>query len=207
VIIVFARAPVPGRVKTRLVPKLGEWGAARLHVRLMRHALQTAAAARCGPVELHGTARHTFFSPYQNFHLQRGADLGARMHHALSSSLKKHERVILIGADCPELAARDLRRADRLLRAGCDAVIAPAQDGGYALIALRRCSPLLFEGIGWGGPEVCAETLRRLQRLGWRWRALRTVWDLDRPEDLARLGRMRLRSRRSSSGARRAARR
>jgi glycosyltransferase A (GT-A) superfamily protein (DUF2064 family) len=113
----------------------------------------------------------------------------------------------LIGADCPELAARDLRRADRLLRAGCDAVIAPAEDGGYALIALRRCSPLLFEGIGWGGPDVYAETLRRLERLGWRWRALRTVWDLDRPEDLPRLGRVRLRSRRFSSGARRAARR
>jgi len=207
VIIVFARAPVPGRVKTRLIPRLGEWRAARLHARLVRHALAVAAASDCGPVELHGTTRHSTFRGRRGFALQAGKDLGERMHHAISSSLKKHERVILIGADCPELAARDLRRADRLLRAGCDAVIAPAEDGGYALIALRRCSPLLFEGIGWGGPDVYAETLRRLERLGWRWRALRTVWDLDRPEDLPRFGRMRLRSRRFSSGARRAARR
>ncbi|MGH8740970.1 MAG: TIGR04282 family arsenosugar biosynthesis glycosyltransferase, partial [Burkholderiales bacterium] len=94
---------------------------------------------------------------------------------------------ILIGADCPALQPRDLRRADRLLRGACDAVLAPAEDGGYALIALKRISPRLFEGIAWGGPEVFRQTVQRLEGLGLRWRALRTVWDVDRPEDLARL--------------------
>jgi uncharacterized protein len=60
-IIVFARAPVPGQAKTRLIPRLGAWGAARLHLRLIRHALRTARAARCGPVELHLTRRHSLF--------------------------------------------------------------------------------------------------------------------------------------------------
>ena len=129
------------------------------------------------------------------------------MHHAVCVSLKKAERIILIGTDCPALTPGDLRRADRLLKGCCDAVIAPAEDGGYALIALRRSSPLLFEGIAWGGPEVYAETLRRLERLRWRWRALRTVWDLDRPEDLPRFDRERVRGLRFSSGSRRAARR
>jgi uncharacterized protein len=202
VIVVFARAPVPGRAKTRLVPRLGEWRAARLHARLVRHALAVAAASHCGPVELHGTTGHSFFSLYGNFHLQRGADLGARMHHAFSVSLRRSERVILIGTDCPSLTPHDLRRAERLLQGGCHAVIAPAEDGGYGLIALRRNSPRLFEGIVWGGPDVYRETLRRLERLGWRWRALRTVWDVDRPGDLERL-----RSLRFSSAARRAARR
>jgi hypothetical protein len=114
------------------------------------------------------------------------------MHRAMQVSLKKAERVILIGADCPALTPRDLRRADRLLKGACDAVIAPAEDGGYGLIALRRNSPLLFEGIAWGGADVYRETLRRLERLGWRWRVLRSVWDVDRPEDLERLRALRL---------------
>ena len=191
-IVVFARAPVPGRAKTRLIPRLGEWRAARLHERLLRHALAVAAASACGPVVLHGTARHSTFRRSNGFTLQAGKDLGERMHRAMQVSLKKAERVILIGTDCPALTPRDLRRADRLLKGACDAVIAPAEDGGYGLIALRRNSPLLFEGIAWGGADVYRETLRRLERLGWRWRALRSVWDVDRPEDLERLRVLRL---------------
>jgi hypothetical protein len=113
----------------------------------------------------------------------------------------------LIGADCPALTPRDLRRADRLLRGACDAVLAPAEDGGYALVGLKRVSPLLFEAIAWGGHDVCSETGRRLDRLGYRWRALRTLWDVDRPEDLRRLDTARLRSLRFASAPRRGARR
>jgi rSAM/selenodomain-associated transferase 1 len=190
---------VPGRAKTRLIPRLGEWRAARLHARLVRHALAVAVASDCGRVELHLSAHHSLFSPDR---LQRGADLGARMHRALASSLRREDRVILIGADCPALTPRDLRRADRLLRGACDAVLAPAEDGGYALIGLKRISPLLFEAVAWGGRDVCSETVRRLDRLGYRWRALRTLWDVDRPEDLERL-----RSLRFASAPRRGARR
>ena len=197
-IIVFARAPVPGQAKTRLIPRLGEWRAARLHARLTRQAVDTALAARCGAVELHGTARHSFFSSLPvGFRLQRGDDLGERMHHALSRANKP---VILIGTDCPALAPADLRRAARWLRGGCEVVLAPAEDGGYALIAVRRFRPELFKDINWGGAHVYADTVRRLS--GVRWRALRTVWDVDRPEDLERL-----KSLRSASAARRGARR
>ena len=196
-IIVFAKAPVLGAAKTRLVPTLGEWGAARLHARLVRHAVCTALAARCGPVQLHGTRRHSFFSSLPvPFRLQRGRDLGERMHHALS----RNPGAILIGADCPELTAADLRRAAQWLRGGCDVVLAPAEDGGYALIGARRVSPGIFRGITWGSSSVYEETLKRLK--GYRWRALRQVWDVDRPEDLARL-----RSLRFASAGRRRARR
>ena len=181
-IIVFARAPVAGAAKTRLVPALGEWGAARLHARLVRHAVHTALAARCGRVELHGTSRHSFFrSLGVPFRLQRGRDLGERMYHALS----RDPGAILIGTDSPALSVADLRRARRWLQGGCDAVLAPAEDGGYALIALRRVSPEIFRNIGWGSSTVFAETVKRLR--AHRWRALRTVWDVDRPEDLPRL--------------------
>ena len=196
-IIVFAKAPVPGEAKTRLAPLLGEWGAARLHARLTKQAVQTALAAKCGRVELHGTTRHSFFERLNvPFHLQRGRDLGERMYRAFA----RNPGAILIGTDCPELTVADLRRANRLLRSGYDAVLAPAEDGGYALIALRRVSTDIFRNIRWGSASVYAETVKRLKR--YRWRALRTVWDVDRPEDVARL-----RSRRFVSTARRHARR
>jgi len=202
-IIVFARAPVPGQAKTRLVPRLGAWRAARLHARLTLHALRTALAARCGAVELHGTRRHEFFDSLGVvFRVQRGQDLGERMYNALSHALRRHDAAILIGTDCPLLAPQDLRRAARLLRGGCDVVLAPAEDGGYALIGARRISPGIFEGIPWGGANVYAATVERLLLSGYRWRALRELWDLDRPEDLDRL-----RSLRFSSAFRRSARR
>jgi len=172
VIIVFARAPVAGQAKTRLIPLLGAWGAARLQARLIRHAVATAQAARCGPVELHRSEK------------QKGRDLGERMYRAL---VRARRPAIIIGTDCPELRAADLRRAARLLRAGYRAVLAPAEDGGYALIGMRHASPLPFADMAWGTGSVYAETARRLNAAGWRWRALRTVWDVDRPEDLARL--------------------
>jgi uncharacterized protein len=196
-IIVFAKAPVPGKAKTRLIPVLGEWGAARLHSRLVRHTLRTAVAAACGPVEVHGSAPHSFFSSLQvPFRLQRGRDLGERMHHALS----RNPGAILIGADCPELTTADLRRAARLLSAGYEVVLAPAEDGGYALIGGRRVGLEMFRGIAWGSSSVYRETVERLE--GIRWRALRTVWDVDRPEDLPRL-----RALRFASAGRRGARR
>jgi rSAM/selenodomain-associated transferase 1 len=202
-VIVFARAPLPGRAKSRLGARLGDWGAARLQARLTLRALRTALAARCGPVELHGTPRpgnaflgHCARRFAVTLRGQRGADLGERMHRALARSLRSHRAAILIGADSPELRARDLARAARLLRGGCDAVLAPAEDGGYALIGLRRVSERLFGGMPWGGPEVYARATRALASLGWRWRALRTVWDVDRPQDLERLRASRLLERR-----------
>jgi uncharacterized protein len=174
-VLVFSRSPVPGRVKTRLVPRLGEWGAARLHARLTAHALRIAAAAGCGPVELHDTAK------------QRGADLGERMHRALARALRRHRGAIVIGSDCPALRPSDLTQAARWLAGGCEVVLAPAEDGGYVLIGASRVSPRLFGGIAWGGAEVYEATVRKLDGLGYRWRALRRLWDVDRPQDLERL--------------------
>ena len=187
-IIVFAKAPVAGQAKTRLIPRLGAWRAARLHARLVRETLQTALAARCGPVEVHGTRAHSLFRSLRvPFRLQRGDDLGERMYHALARARRP---AIVIGTDCPALAPADLRRAARYLRAGYQAVIAPAEDGGYALLGLRRVKLHFFQAIEWGGPGVYAETATRLA--GYRWRALRTVWDVDRPDDLERVRWLRL---------------
>ena len=161
--------------------------------------MQTARDARCGPVELHVTQRHRLFDTLQvKVRLQRGRDLGERMQRAL----RRHRRAILIGADCPALMPIDLRRAARLLHGNADIVLAPAEDGGYALIGARRISPSVFANVEWGGADVLAQTLANLERAGLRYRLLRTVWDVDRPEDLERL-----RARRFSSAARPRARR
>ena len=188
-IIVFARPAVPGKAKTRLIPRLGAWGAARLHARLIERTLRVARAAGCGKVEL-------------QVRQQRGRDLGERMFHAFRKALRRYGRVVLIGTDCPVLQPADLRRAARLLCGACDAVLAPAEDGGYALLALKKVRRELFEDIEWGTDAVLRESLTKIKFFGWRCRLLRTVWDLDRPEDLERF-----RSLRFSSGSRRAARR
>jgi len=193
-VMVFARAPTPGEAKTRLIPALGEAGAAALHRRLVMHSLRAAADARIGPVELWCTpdTRDPFFSECErrlgaSLHAQGEGDLGARMQRAFESALARVRRAILVGSDIPALSAQYLRDADQTLVRGDDAAIAPAEDGGYALIGLSRCDPELFRDIPWGGPEVLAETRRRMAALSWRCRELPALWDVDRPEDLERL--------------------
>jgi hypothetical protein len=193
-ILVFARAPVPGRAKTRLVPRLGEWRAARLQARLTLRAVRTARLAGCGTVELHAEPDrcHDFFllcarKLRVRVENQTGRDLGERMQRAIGSALRRYRAVILIGTDCPALRPRDLRRAARYLCGDCEAVLAPAEDGGYVLIGMKRPIGKLFEGIVWGGPAVFEQTKARLNEAGARWRALRTLWDVDRPQDLDRL--------------------
>jgi len=177
-VIVFSRAPVPGRVKTRLAARVGGWRAARLHMRLTRRALRTARAACVGPVELHVTSDHAAFGFFRPRFLQKGNTLGERMYRAL----RRHRRAILIGSDCPALEPRDLRRAARLLCAGYRVVLLPTEDGGYALIAAQHAPRAIFEGIAWGEPQVFDETAKRLA--GIRWGRLRVLRDIDRPEDL-----------------------
>jgi len=193
-IVVFAKAPAPGRVKTRLIPTLGEAGAAALHRRLVMHTLRAAQEADLGPVELWCApdTHHAFFSECErgfgvSLHSQCEGDLGARMRRALEEVLGRAERAILVGSDIPALSAQYLRDAERALSGARDVVIGPAEDGGYVLIGLKRSDPELFRDIPWGEPEVLAETRGRIAALRWRCFELPALWDVDRPEDLERL--------------------
>jgi len=193
VVIVFARAPRAGQVKTRIARRIGDAAAARVHERLLRVALATAWAARCGRVELHVSAPHASFARLRvPIRLQRGADLGSRMHTALCRALRRHARAVLIGSDCPALTPAVIGRAARWLQGGADIVLAPAQDGGYALIGARRISAEVFSGVEWGSERVLAQTRANLVRARLRLRCLPTVWDVDRPQDLERLRALRL---------------
>jgi len=193
-IVVFAKAPRPGTVKTRLIPLLGEEGAAVLHARLVERTLSTARAAAIGAVDLFCApdVEDAFLrscAVRYGIHLEKQSDgdLGARMLHAFQITLARVPFVILIGTDCPILTAEHLRKARRKLAADKDAVIAPTEDGGYALIGLKRCDRNLFTGISWGTSSVITETRARLLGGGWQWEELEELWDVDRPEDYRRL--------------------
>jgi uncharacterized protein len=191
-VAVLAKAPIPGFAKTRLIPLLGAEGAARLQERLIERALATAVAAGIGPVTLWGAPddTHGFFRGAARRHgvglaAQPAGDLGERMLAAFRA-LRAGQPLVLIGTDCPVLGLSDLAEAAALLK-GADVAMAPAEDGGYGLIAARRAIPELFEGMPWGTDRVAALTRERAQRSGLRIAELRTMWDVDTSSDFTRL--------------------
>jgi uncharacterized protein len=188
---ILAKAPVAGSVKTRLIPALGADGAAALHARLIERTVATACAAAVGPVTLWVTpaAPHACFAALASVFpialaAQPEGDLGARM---LAPCQTAAGPAIVIGTDCPALTPSHLREAADMLRAGSDVVIIPAEDGGYVLIGSRRPQPRLFDAMTWSTDQVMAQTRQRLAQAGLTWRELPPLWDVDRPEDLARL--------------------
>lgn len=195
-LLVFAKAPVAGRVKTRLIGTYGRLGAAMLYQQLLRRTLTTAVQARAAPVELWVTPgrAHPWLAARAReygmvLRVQMTGDLGQRMHRALRWTLRTAPFAAIIGGDCAALAPWQLQQAFDWLADGADAVFGPAQDGGYVLVGLRRPQPMLFQAIPWGGAEVMAATGKRLRRLGLRWVALPLSFDIDCPSDLTRLQR------------------
>jgi rSAM/selenodomain-associated transferase 1 len=192
-VAVFAKAPIAGMAKTRLIPALGAQGAARLQREFTRHALQTAIAAGLGPVTLWCApeADHRFFRALRRTmgvecRVQARGDLGERMHAAFQAQCARGP-LLLIGTDCPALRPHDLRVAARALCNGHDAVFSPAEDGGYVLVGLRNPQPPLFSEMAWSTPTVMAETRARASGLGLRAMELGMFWDVDIPADLRRL--------------------
>ena len=191
-IAVFARAPVPGQCKTRLIPALGADGAAELHHRMLERTLACARTADVGPVSLWCApdTTHPAFAalagPGVELRLQTGGDLGARMLAAFVAQ-PAGRPLLLIGTDCPALTAEHLRACAECLRAGDDAVFLPTEDGGYFLVGLQAPQPALFDTMPWSTDQVMPETRRRLGRAGLRWREPATLWDINTPDDLARL--------------------
>lgn len=193
-VLVFTRTPVPGRVKTRLIPAIGAERAANLHRAMLWRTVTTATQAGVGPVGLwcSPASEHPFIAEIRRefaveVHVQRGGDLGERMHLAFRARAGDSLGALLVGTDCPFLETGDLQRAARVLRRGEDAVIGPAADGGYYLIGLRASHRAVFSGVPWGSEQVLAATRQKFRDLGWRWRELATRRDVDRPADLAAL--------------------
>lgn len=191
-IIVFAKAPVAGRVKTRLIPALGAEGAADLAARMLRDTWAAASSVTVAAAELcvdpapDDPAWAGRLPEDANVSAQGNGDLGARLARAAARAIGEGDRVLLIGTDCPGLGERRLRAACWELESH-GVVIHPTFDGGYALLGLARFDASIFDGIAWGGESVARETIARIGALGWRLHLGETLHDVDRPEDLARL--------------------
>ncbi len=194
-ILVFAKAPEAGRVKTRLIPVLGAQRAADLAGRLLRHALEQALQAGLGRVELcaspapNDPAWRGFAVPDGVLLSEQGeGDLGERMARAARRTLHRDGAVLLIGTDCPALDAVRLRAAASRLT-GHGATLQPAQDGGYVLLGLTRFDATLFSGIAWSTASVAATTRARFAALGWPLHEGEALHDIDEPGDLVHLPR------------------
>ena len=190
-IAILAKAPIPGAVKTRLIPTIGAHAAAVLQERLTERAIATALAADVGPVTLWCSpdATHSTFLKLvmqQRIILKRQpeGDLGARMLAATPPATA----VLVIGTDCPALTELHLRGAAMPARGDADVVIIPAEDGGYVLIGTRTSQPAIFSGIAWGTNAVLAGNPRASSSSAWLIEQP-PLWDVDTEDDLARLER------------------
>lgn len=188
---VFVKAPVPGRVKTRLAASLGDVEAARLY-RSLAHRI-------VGRVGEGGYRTVVYFDPpgaeadvrawlgaEREYRPQPGGDLGERLRQAFTRGFEEADCVAVVGTDIPDLDAGAVERAFDLVSGsgGPDAVFGPALDGGYYLLALGRPAPGLFEGIPWSTGAVLDESIRRAGALGLTVGLLDPLADIDRAEDL-----------------------
>lgn len=191
-VAILARAPIPGQTKTRLIPALGAEGAARLQRWLLQRTVAMALVADVGPVNLWCTGDPA----YQDFaicrafgsvrlHRQPDGDLGQRMLAAVAGSTTP-AGTLVIGTDCPALSSTHLRHAAQALGKD-DAVVIPAEDGGYVLIGMKTPAPEIFAGVDWSSDRVMVQTRMRLATMGWRWNEPDLLWDVDLPRDLERL--------------------
>ena len=191
-IAVFAKAPIEGLAKTRLIPYLGASRAADLQRAMIENTLAKALTSNVGPVSLWCApdCRHELFAALAanygiELHPQVGADLGSRMFNAFDVLTPRYP-VILIGTDCPVLTPLNLIESANLLREGRDVVFLPTEDGGYALIGAAKAWPQIFADIRWGTDRVMAETRLRARALGLLTAEPAIVWDIDTPADYDR---------------------
>jgi rSAM/selenodomain-associated transferase 1 len=194
-LIIFTRYPVPGKTKTRLIPVLGEEGAAKLHRQLTDKTISTAEKL----LYYHPLSLEIYFAGgtktlMQNwlgdsfiYQPQPEGDLGERMAIAFQKSFESgYEKVLLIGTDCPTLKYKILREALEKLNQN-ELVLGPAEDGGYYLIGLRHFIPQLFENISWGTSSVLEQTNAIGLSLNLSIAYLPILADIDRPEDISLL--------------------
>jgi rSAM/selenodomain-associated transferase 1 len=191
-VLLFARAPRLGTVKSRLAAAVGEEAALTVYRALGRRVVEQIAPVSSltiwyDPPDALGEMRAWLGE--HAFRPQPEGDLGARITFGFREHFAAHpdRPVLAVGADAPEVDGETILAAARALAAG-DVVIGPAQDGGYYLIGVSRPYPELFEGIPWGTSEVCEVTTGRCLALGTPPVLLPKLRDVDRLEDLAALG-------------------
>ncbi|KAF3982465.1 MAG: glycosyltransferase [Methylococcales symbiont of Hymedesmia sp. n. MRB-2018] len=193
VIQVFCKAPIAGQVKTRLTPDLTFEQAAQIHKQLTKRILKLVHSSHLCPLQLwcSPSVSHSFFIEMADtfslsLQLQSTGNLGHRMFNALLSGKEQFKHVILIGCDCVSLTIADFNQAISALSTKYDCVLAPAEDGGYCLIACNQAIPELFNGINWGSDTVLHNTRKKTESLSLNCLELAMQWDVDNYNDYLR---------------------
>ncbi len=192
-VILMAKAPLAGFVKTRLSPPLLLEDAARIYEGLLLDAAAAILAVPRSRAMLFftpsGSGQYFAARPFGGFiaQPQRGASLGDRMTGAIGTAFRGgSKRVVIVGTDCPGLTPGRIAEAFRELRTGADAVFGPARDGGFYLAGFNALPGTLFGGaVDWGSASVLATVTRRCRAHGMTWSLLREERDIDTPADLA----------------------
>ena len=185
-LVIFTRNPVPGKCKTRLAATIGAQAALDIYIFLLQHTATQCAA-------LPGAQKMVYFSEFLgdgtiwdtdtfDYRLQHGADLGLRMQEAFEDAFRSgYREVIVIGSDLLDLHTPDLQNAFDLLGEN-EAVLGPAQDGGYYLLGLTKPIPGIFQNKAWGTKTVLKDTLDDLQKF--KTALLPERNDIDQYEDI-----------------------
>jgi rSAM/selenodomain-associated transferase 1 len=184
---ILCKAPVLGKVKTRLIQEMGKRRALDLYLQMFERLMAELSASRFKTeLWISPDKDHAFFERYALARFQQaGTDLGVRMSTALHDGLARHESVILVGTDLPLVNRSYIEQAVNALR-DHDVIIGPAEDGGYGLVGVKGEIPDMFSDIDWGTERVLSQTCARLNRDGLDFGLLPLIWDVDRPADLPR---------------------
>src|SRR5437867_2101227 len=188
-IILFAKAPVAGNVKTRLQRTLGADATLALHHALSLDMLdKLTALSGFADIELHtDITTEAWRNSRVTIAEQAPGDLGSKMLHALTAAQAQgREQVCIVGSDAPTLPLTHLHA---LLASQADVAFGPCEDGGYYAIACRRTHPRMFEGVEWSSPQALSQTEGAARRCGLSVERGQGWYDVDRPDDLARLRR------------------
>jgi rSAM/selenodomain-associated transferase 1 len=183
-LIVMARPPLAGQVKTRIGRELGDDMALEVYTRLLSNTM--SVVKRSGfPVEIFVTEEHSYFSESGfSQRLQQGNDLGERMHHAFRSTFfNPVHSVVMIGTDCPGIDAAHIQTAFDLLRR-VDVVFGPAMDGGYYLIGMNAIHAELFSNMPWSTSELLEKTILKSRSLNLSFATMTSLTDVDLPQDI-----------------------
>lgn len=187
-LLVFAREPIAGEVKTRLASEIGSAAAACVYRQLLDYTLRVASKVGCEVELLLAEVPRTDWSRKIGFPVrsQIGKSLGERILNALMGAFREGAtRTLVIGSDCPYLSAHHLREGFVALQKS-RVVLGPAGDGGYWLIGQRMPAVDIFSGISWSHPSTLAQTRARLRELAIGWEELELLDDIDTGEDLLR---------------------
>ena len=189
-LVVMARVPQAGQVKTRLMPVLGRVGAMHLYTGLLTDTLDRLSQSvqydrylSCAP-----DVRHALFHRYHRhgrwkLQQQPSGDLGMRMTRIFSPLLRRYKAVLVVGSDLVNLGSDEVEWGCKALAAGADLVIGSTLDGGYGMIGMKRLHAGLFRGMPWSTPRVADITLARARRLKLQVSHLHGLQDIDTPMD------------------------